>query len=59
MPHYSFLTWGTNSNKIELLQKKAIRALHSKSPIVHTALLYIKMKRPKLSEHLPSLETIS
>ena len=38
------------SNKIELLQKKAIRVLYSKSPIAHTAPLYIKMKQPKLSD---------
>ena len=48
MPHlnYSLLAWGTKSNKIELLQKKAIRVLYSKSPIAHTAPLYIKMKQP-------------
>ena len=52
MPHlnYSLLAWGTKSNKIELLQKKAIRVLYSKSPIAHTAPLYIKMKQPKLSD---------
>ena len=52
MPHLnnSFLAWGTKSNTIELLQKKAIRVLYSKSPIAHTAPLYIKMKQPKLSD---------
>ena len=52
MPHlnYSLLAWGTKSNKIELLQKKAIRVLYSKTPIAHTAPLYIKMKQPKLSD---------
>ena len=52
MPHlnYSLLAWGTKSNKIELLQKKSIRVLYSKSPIAHTAPLYIKMKQPKLSD---------
>ena len=52
MPHinYSLLAWGTKSNKIELLQKKAIRVLYSKSPIAHTAPPYIKMKQPKLSD---------
>ena len=52
MPHlnYSLLAWGTKSNNIELLQKKAIRVLYSKSPIAHTAPLYIKMKQPKLSD---------
>ena len=48
--NYSFLAWGIKSNKIELLQKKAIRVLYSKSPIAHTAHLYIKMKQPKLSD---------
>ena len=40
MPHlnYSLLAWGIKSNKIELLQKKAIRVLYSKSPIAHTHL---------------------
>ena len=33
-----------------LLQKKAIRVLYSKTPIAHTAPLYIKMKQPKLSD---------
>ena len=35
MPYlnYSLLAWGTKSNEIELLQKKAIRVLYSKSPI--------------------------
>ena len=52
MPHLNnlLLAWGTKSNKIELLQKKAIRVLYSKSPIAHTAPLYIKMKQPKLSD---------
>ena len=52
MPHlkYSLLAWGAKSNKIKLLQKKAIRVLYSKSPIAHTAPLYIKMKQPKLSD---------
>ena len=52
MPHsnYSHLAWGTKSNKIELLQKKAVRVFYSKTPIAHTAPLYIKMKQPKLSD---------
>ena len=52
MPYlnYSLLAWGTMSNKIELLQKKAIRVLYSKTPIAHTTPLYIKMKQPKLSD---------
>ena len=52
MPHlnYSFLAWGTKSNKIELLQKKALRVHYSKSPIAHTAPLYINIKQPKISD---------
>ena len=47
IPHlnYSLLAWGTKSNKIELLQKKAIRVLYSKTPIAHTAPLYIKYNK--------------
>ena len=38
LPHmsYSVLVWGTQYNKIELLQKKAVRVLSFKSPIAHT-----------------------
>ena len=38
LPHinYSLLAWGTKCQKIELLQKKAVRVVHSKSPIAHT-----------------------
>ena len=52
MPYlnYSLWAWVTKSNKIELLQKKAIGVLYSKSPIAHSAPLYIKMKQPKLSD---------
>ena len=53
MPHlnYSLLAWGTKSNKIELLQKKAIRVIYSKSPIADTAPLYTTfIKQPKLSD---------
>ena len=48
--NYLLLAWGTKSNIIELLQKKAIRVLYSKSPIAHTAPLCIKMNQPKLSD---------
>ena len=50
MPHlnYSLVAWGIKSHKIEL-QKKAIRALYSKSPIAHTEPLFIKMNQTKLS----------
>ena len=52
MPHlnYSFMAWGTKSNEKELLQKKAVKVLYSKSPIAHTAPLYIQMKQPNLSD---------
>ena len=63
MPHlnYSPLAWGTKSNKIELLQKKAIRVLYSKSPIAHNAPLYKKDETTQVIGfiHLQSLETIS
>ena len=50
MPHlnYSLLAWGTKSNKIELLQKKAIRVLYSNLQLLTRT--YIKMKLPKLSD---------
>ena len=34
--HYAFLAWETKCHKIELLQKKALRIIFSKSPIAHT-----------------------
>ena len=34
--HYALLAWGTKCHKIELLQKKALRIIFSKSPIAHT-----------------------
>ena len=34
--HYALLDWGTRCHKIELLQKKALRIIFSKSPIAHT-----------------------
>ena len=37
--NYSLLAWGTKWQKIELLQKKAVRVVLSKSPIAHTILL--------------------
>ena len=38
LPHfnYSLLAWGCKCQNIETLQKKAIRIVHSKSPIAHT-----------------------
>ena len=54
----SLLAWGIKSPKIEQLQKKAVRLLYSKSPIVHTEPLFIKMNRLKSSD-LPISMTIS
>ena len=34
--NYSLLAWSANCDSIELLQKKAIRVIHFKSPLVHT-----------------------
>ena len=34
--HYALLAWGTQCNKIELLQKNKLRVIFSKSPIAHT-----------------------
>ena len=38
LPHfnYSLLAWGCKCQNIEILQKKAIRIVHFKSPIAHT-----------------------
>ena len=46
--HYALLAWGTRCHKIELLQKKALRIIFSKSPIAHTEPLLKKMNQPKL-----------
>ena len=48
--HYAFLAWGTQCHKIELLQKKALRVIFSKSPIAHTKPLLKIMSQPKLSD---------
>ena len=50
LPHmsYSLLFWGTQYNKIELLQKKAVRVLSFKSPIAHTEPFYKGMNQLKL-----------
>ena len=55
--NYSFLACGTKSNKIELLQEKAIRVLYSKSPIAHTVPLYTKRKQPNNLPHFNLLYT--
>ena len=62
MPHlkYSLLAWGTKSNKIELLQLRAIKVLYSKSPSAHTRTSLYKHETTQVirSIHLQSLETI-
>ena len=52
LPHinYSLLAWGTKCQKIELLQKKAVRVVHSKSPIAHTNRLFKKMNNLRVSD---------
>ena len=52
LPHinYSLLAWGTKGQKIELLQKKAVRVVHSKSPIAHTNPLFRKMNNVRVSD---------
>ena len=52
LPHinYSLLAWGTKCQKIELLQKIAVRVVHSKSPIAHTNPLFRKMNHLRVSD---------
>ena len=52
LPHmnYSLSAWGNKCNKIELLQKKAVRLINLKTPIAHTEPLLKKMKQVKLSD---------
>ena len=52
LPHidYSLLALGTKCQKIELLQKKAVRVVHSKSPIAHTNPLSKKMNHLRVSD---------
>ena len=59
--NYSLLAWGTKSNEIELLQKKAIRVLYSKTPNCSHSTSFYKDETTQVirSIHLPSLETIS
>ena len=45
--HYALLAWGTRCHKIELLQKKALRIIFSKSPIAHTEPLLKKNESTK------------
>ena len=48
--NYSLLAWGTKCQKIELLQKKAVTVLHSKSSIAHTNPLFKKMNNLRVSD---------
>ena len=48
--NFSLLAWGTECQKIELLQKKAVRVVHSKSPITHTNPPLRKMNNLRVSE---------
>ena len=55
MLHYHYiynvvLAWGTQCNKIELLQKKAVRVLFFKSPIAHTEPIFKRMNQLKLTD---------
>ena len=52
LPHinYSLLALGTKCQKIELLQKKAVRVVHSKSPFAHTTPLFKKMNNLWVSD---------
>ena len=52
LPHfnYSLLAWGCKCQNIEILQKRAIRIVHFKSPIAHTEPILISMNQLKLSD---------
>ena len=52
LPHInsSLLVWGTKFQKIELLQKKAVIVVHSKSPIAHRNPLFKKMNNLRVSD---------
>ena len=52
LPHfnYSLLAWGCKCQNIEILQKKAIRIVHFKSPIAHTEPSLKVMSQLKLSD---------
>ena len=52
LPHfnYSLLAWGCKCQNIEILQKKAIRIVHFKSPIAHTEPILKAMNQLKLSD---------
>ena len=48
--HYALLAWETQCHKMEILQKKALRVIFSKSPIAHTEPLLKIMSQSKLSD---------
>ena len=50
--HHALFAWGTqcHKDKIELLQKKALRVIFSKSPIAHTEPLLKIVSQLKLSD---------
>ena len=52
LPHmnYLLLAWGNQCNKIELLQKKAVRVRFFKSPIAHTEPIFKRMNQLKLTD---------
>ena len=58
LPHmsYKLLAWGTQCNKIELLQKKAVRVLFFKSPIAHTEPIFKRMNGPLNVLSIPGWE---
>ena len=52
LPHmnYSLLTWGTNCQSIEVLQKKAVRFINFKSPLAHTEPILKGIDQLKLAD---------
>ena len=50
LPHMncSLLAWGTQCNKIELLQNKPVMVLFFKLPIAHTEPIFKRMNQLKL-----------
>ena len=44
------MAWGTQCNKIEFLQKKAVRVLFFKSPIAHTEPIFKRINQLKLTD---------
>ena len=48
--HYALFVWGTQCPKIDLLRKKELRVIFSKSPTAHTEPLLKIMSQPKLSD---------